>query len=194
MKDLKIEWLEKKDVLGYIEDYCKINNKEMFKIFAGAYGYLAFYYDKRYTDYTIIFSFDELKRTARLKYGKEDIETQRLVLREFFLNDYKTRVLTKAVTWTDSLCYTNDCASVCKKGDLTLFRIIRERDAFYTNYSNPSIFTVQRYSYHDAAKWAKESFGEDSLENRLFVVKNKALENYRKQIADLRKELDALEV
>lgn len=86
------------------------------------------------------------------------------------------------ISWKDIKNSIDDCASICKKNNLTIFRIMESRDSFYADYFDNRLFKSPRLTYYEASQIAKNKMNEDSLENRLTVAKEYFLENYKKQV------------
>ena len=163
---------------------------------AGAYGYVAAYYDKSLTDFTVMLPYEEIRKTARIKYGKEDFETQRIVIREYFLNDYKTRVLNKDIEWVD---YPREkgCISVCRKNGTAIFEILKNNTGYtvdFLNFKRKHLLQIEICTDYWASVLATEMFGEDNEENRLLAVKEFFVEKYREQLQKLKKEIEKMEI
>lgn len=85
------------------------------------------------------------------------------------------------IIWEDIENSINDCASICKKNNLTVFKIMESRDSFYADYYDNTLFRTPRLTYLEAAQMAKRKYGEDTLKNRLEIAKDFFIENYREQ-------------
>lgn len=85
------------------------------------------------------------------------------------------------IIWKDIENSVNDCSSICKKGNITVFRIMESRDSFYADYYDNVLFKTPRLTYLEAAQMAKEKYGEDTLKNRLEIAKDFFVEDYREQ-------------
>ncbi len=85
------------------------------------------------------------------------------------------------IIWEDIKNSINDCASICKRNNITVFRIMESRDSFYADYYDNTLFKTPRLTYLEAAQMAKEKYGEDTLKNRLEIAKVFFIENYREQ-------------
>ncbi len=98
------------------------------------------------------------------------------------------------ITWEDIENSINDCATICKKNGLTIFRIMESRYGFYADYFNNRLFTSPNLTYHEAAQIAKNKMGNDTLNNRLLVAKEFFLENYKDQIFNTMSELQYMSI
>ena len=98
------------------------------------------------------------------------------------------------VAWEDLEYSVDDCATICKKDRLTVFRIMEARDCYYADYYNNRLFNSPKLTYYEAAQIAKEKFGNDSLENRLVVAKEFFLKNYKEQVFKTRLELNRMDI
>lgn len=85
------------------------------------------------------------------------------------------------IIWEDIENSINDCASICKKNNIIVFRIMESRDSFYADYYDNNLFKTPRITYLEAAQMAKEKYGEDTLKNRLEIAKDFFVEDYREQ-------------
>lgn len=85
------------------------------------------------------------------------------------------------IIWEDIENSINDCASICKKNNITVFRIMKLIDSFYADYYDNALFKTPRLTYLKAAQMAKENYKEDTLKNRLEIAKTFFVEDYREQ-------------
>lgn len=205
---MEVKWIEQRDPYNsdYINDICKIDGEDMFEISAGAFAYCAKYINPKYSDLDIALRYENLDVRVKERFGEKSIANERAVIREFFFADYKNRVLpliekeqenNNGLVWVNALCYTNDCASVLKKDGESIFKIMRGRDLFYTEYcihNLVDLFAQNTLSYSAAAKMAKEKYGEDSIENRLLIAKETFLKDIRRDIEETKRKLEELEV
>jgi len=86
------------------------------------------------------------------------------------------------VTWVDIEDSINDCVTICKKNNLTIFRIMKSKYGFYADYFDNRLFESPSLTYYEAAQIAKNKMDNDTLNNRLLVAKEFFLENYKDQI------------
>lgn len=195
---MQIKWIEETKH-GWIADTLTVDEKHIFTFMAGAYGYVAAYYDKTLTDFTVMLPYEEIKRIARIKYGKEDFETQRIVVREYFLNDYKTRVLNRTLDDIEWVDYQREkgCVSVCRKNGTAIFEILKNDTGYTVNFLNfkrKHLLQIEVCTDYWASVLATEKFGEDNEGNRLLAVKEFFVEKYREQLQELKEDIERMEI
>lgn len=98
------------------------------------------------------------------------------------------------VVWYDVKDSVNNCVTVCKKNGLIVFKIIRAKDHYFADYYNNNLFHTPILTYHAAAEISKIKFLDDDLENRLIVVKEFFLENYKEQVVKVTAEINKMAV
>ena len=195
---MQFDWIEETKG-GYVADTLTVDKRHIFTMIAGAYGYVAAYYDKSLTDFAIVLPYSEIKRTARVKYENEDFETQRIVIREYFLNDYKTRVLGRnnnGIEWVDYQRKTG-CVSVCRKNGTAIFEILKNNTGYtvdFPNFKRKHLLQIEVCTDYWASVLATEKFGEDNEGNRLLAVKEFFVERYREQLQKLKEEIEKMEI